>query len=151
MNKLWRSVFVILAAAQPANAQAGEAMIAIVQGTEMLKQCSRQSPLSIDGTWAPTLADVQRLERLLPSALAGKHGSRFDAARVLSGSARQYTGFKRDGKQYLYGSFFPANTVRALPEWHTRALVICDGGPSVFGVEMELGSERITHISFNGP
>lgn len=148
MRALCRSVFLVLAATQPTNAQIDEAKIAIVEGTTLLHQGSRQSPLPADGTWSPKLADVQRLEALLPYILTENRGPEFDTERVLSQSVRQYAGFIRNGKQYLYANFLPAN---APPDWRTKALVICDGGAMIFGVEMDVDRGKISHISFNGP
>ena len=149
MTALWRSVFVIFLAMQPANAQIDRSKIAILQGTELLHQCSRKSPPPAEGTWSPTLSDVQKFEALLPSMLI-ERGARLDAEGVLGQSARQYAGIIRDGRRYLYGSFFPADTVRAAPEWRTKALKICDGGPRVFGIEIDIESRTISHIAFNG-
>lgn len=149
VTAVWRSVFVLFLAMQAASAQIDRAKIIILQGAELLHQCSRETPPSADGTWNPTLSDVQKLEALLPSMLV-ERGSRLDAERVLDQSARQYAGFIRNGRRYLYGSFFPADLTRAAPEWRTKAIAVCDGGPSVFGLEMDFENGTISHLSFNG-
>ena len=152
MRKLQWLVFAMVILLRPANAQSADTKIAILHGTELLDQCSRQSPTA-DGTWNPTLADVERLEALLPSALAKAPQARdLDALRVLSEWTRQYAGLLRGGKRYLYGSFFNvgANSDLLFPEWRIKPLIVCDGGSSVFGIELDVEQRTISHLSFNG-
>ena len=97
------------------------------------------------------MADVGRLEKALPAALARAPQAReLNIPRVLQGWRRQYVGIVRGGKRFLYGNFFPVHDASEQPTWRSRPVIVCDGGPVFFGVEMEMATGRITHLAFNG-
>lgn len=133
--------------------------VAIMPGTavpEMLHQCSRPVPVAGAGRWRPDAAAIARLEAALPAALgADPLGRTLPVARGLSSAwGRQYVGFIRGGRRYLYGNFFPVDMIGEYREngvdWRKRPVVVCDGGPSMFGVEMDAATGHITHLAFNG-
>ncbi|WP_129794070.1 hypothetical protein [Sphingosinicella sp. CPCC 101087] len=123
--------------------------------TEMLRQCSRAAPAAGEATWTPSAADISALEAALPRALARqRRGDGQDWSGAPRGWRRQYTGLVRDGRRYIYGNFFPAHTSSRAPEperWRQEAMMVCDGGPSFFGVEYDVEAGRFTHFGFNGP
>lgn len=118
----------------------------------LLRQCSRSTPPAGEGTWQPTAADIAALEAALPAALAGTaHAAML--AQAPQGWRRQYGGIVRGGRRFIYGSFMPASMAidRRQPErWRNEAELICDGGPTLFGVEYDVGARRFTHLAFNG-
>ncbi|MBB3951679.1 hypothetical protein [Aureimonas jatrophae] len=144
------------AAIQAARAEALGPLVVVLEGAELLGQCSRSAPADGEGTWRPTGADIDRLEAQLPtvlasSALAGQRMPELPtAAAVRVGWMRQYAGIVRNGRRYVYGSFFPARGFADDPRWRNEAVRICGGGPLVFGVEMDAETHAITHRSFNG-
>jgi hypothetical protein len=62
--------------------------------------------------------------------------------------SRQYVGFIRDGKQYIYGNFFKGEPETA----HAASVpvVACDGGDNFWGVVYSLDSNTFESIRFNG-
>lgn len=128
---------------------------------EMLHQCSRGTPPPGEAAWTPAPADVAALEAALPNALHARReisGQRFpgdpDWSRVPQGWRRQYIGIVRGGRRFIYGNLFPLrpNGEFALggERWKTAPIVICDGGPVIFGVEYDVEAGRFTQIAFNG-
>ena len=149
-------------ASQPANRTAGPptdpalpADVAIFDGAgvpSLLRQCSRGTPPAGEGTWQPAAADIAALEAALPAALAGTpHAA--ELARAPQGWRRQYGGILRGGRRFIYGNFMPAGMGidRRQPDrWRSEAERICDGGPSLFGVEYDVEARRFSHMAFNG-
>ena len=62
--------------------------------------------------------------------------------------SRQYVGFLKDGKQYIYGNFFKREPETA----HAASVpvVMCDGGDNYWGVVYSLDSKTFADIRFNG-
>lgn len=64
---------------------------------------------------------------------------------------RYYVGIERDGRRFIYGGFVPdfdPGPGAIFPAvWDP---VICDGGPKFFALQMDVGSEEIIAIGFNG-
>jgi hypothetical protein len=115
-------------------------------GAELLKQCSRSTPEDVDGFWAPTTAQIDELEALLVSYLRSTPSGR--SLRPLEQYHRQYVGFIKLGKRYIYGSFyaFPFDSKREA----TEPIVVCDGGSSFWGVVFSVESKAFTDLSLNG-
>ena len=119
--------------------------------TGLLNQCSRGTPDADEGTWPPSPDDIAALERALPTALAAQ--GRPELAQAPQGWKRQYVGIVRSGRRYIYGNFFPEDVTQASgdPErWRREPVIVCDGGPSFFGIEYDVDSGRFTHFGFNG-
>ena len=76
-------------------------------GKGLFLQCSRSAPTAAD-YWTPGPADIAKLETALPAALPPVSNWR---GKVLSnapkGWLRQYVGFLRGGRRFIYGNFFP--------------------------------------------
>jgi len=62
---------------------------------------------------------------------------------------RQYTGFVRDGRRLIYGSFYPGNGEVTAGE-RSQAAIICDGGSSRWGIVYDIATERFSELAFNG-
>lgn len=104
--------------------------------TAMLDQCSRSVPQAGEDSWQPAPADIERLEALLPSALASSPAlaaRSTDFSQLLTRWGRQYVGIVRDGRRFVYGNFFPVRGDRP-PQVDAQPLIVCDGGPAFFGV-----------------
>jgi len=118
-------------------------------GRDLFVQCSRSAPTPAD-YWTPGPADIAKLESALPAALPPVSNWR---GKVLSnapkGWLRQYVGFLRGGRRFIYGNFFPdAPDQRA--GWRQAPVMVCDGGPAFFGVEFDADRGTITDLEFNG-
>lgn len=125
----------------------------------MLQQCSRGAPAAAERGWRPTVEDIVALELALPAALRERRetrGPRYsgepDWARVPDGWRRQYVGIVRGGRRFVYGSFMPRGPGPGGPgpDFALQPVMVCDGGPSFFGVEFDVEARRFTHIDFNG-
>ena len=118
---------------------------------DLLNQCSRSAPQAGEGTWQPAEADIDRLEALLPAALAAAPQAQGeDFSQLLTRWRRQYVGMVRGGRRYVYGNFLAGGPDEDPPQWRTQAAIVCDGGPPFFGVELDVEAGRITHLAFNG-
>lgn len=118
-------------------------------GKDLFAQCSRSAPSAAD-YWTPGPADIARLEAALPAALPPATNWR---GRILSnapkGWLRQYIGFLRGGRRFIYGNFFP-DTPDERAGWRQAPVMVCDGGPAYFGVEFDADRGAITDLEFNG-
>ena len=129
----------------------GAAILPQQGATGLLDQCSRGTPEADEGTWTPSPADIAALERALPAALATQ--GRPELAGAPQGWNRQYVGIVRGGRRYIYGNFFPEDVTghsRDPDQWRREPVIVCDGGPSFFGVEYDVEARRFTHFGFNG-
>jgi hypothetical protein len=69
------------------------------------------------------------------------------------GWRRQYGGFLRDGRRFIYGNFYPRGVGDDRPaanDWRHGPMTVCDGGHAFFGVEYDVDGHRFTHLDFNG-
>jgi len=144
----------LLVAARPVPLPDGAVILPVGETEALLHQCSRATPAPFQGTWQPQPADIARLEAILPKAIISEQprGGRFRMnAFSPTNWNRQYVGLVRQGRLYIYGNYFPANTDReADMRWRTEPWIVCDGGPNFFGVEYDVRAGRITQITFNG-
>ena len=121
------------------------------QSKALLAQCSRHAPAPGEGGWLPSPGDIARLEGELPTALRtspNKAGP--DLAGAPQGWWRQYVGIVRNGRRSIYGNFFRASYYSGGDKWRTSPFVVCDGGPTFFGVEYDAEKGKIIDIEFNG-
>jgi hypothetical protein len=125
---------------------------------DMLSQCSRDTPLHDAPTWQPTSRDIAVLERALPGFLKTRKTDMGDPPPAsLAQINRQYVGFTKAGRRYVYGNYFPeipATDKYYTPEqrasWRATPMIVCDGGPAYFGVAYDVAARRFTHLAFNG-
>ena len=118
---------------------------------EVLDQCSRAVPSTMDGTWEPTDSDINAMEAILPRVLASHPEARqVDFSDLLKGWQRQYVGTVRGGKRFVYGNYFPISDTNEMVGWREQPMIVCDGGPQFFGAEFDISAKRITRIDFNG-
>ena len=119
--------------------------------SEILDQCSRDSPAAGEATWLPEWQDIVRLEAALPAAVAASPDRRdLVVGQLPTGWKRQYVGILRNGERFIYGNFYPARS--GIEEGRiAEPLIICDGGPAYFGVEYDLKAGGFSHLAFNGP
>jgi hypothetical protein len=137
------------------------AILPVGESKPALMQCSRVSPGPSAPFWSPTPAQVEELEKRLPSYLRQqKHAEHSD---YLSSYLRQYVGFTRKGRKLIYLNAFTTNVLdtfcrdgfKAFPgdcrnHWRSHAFTVCDGGDHFWGVEYDPESKTFSGLDFNG-
>jgi hypothetical protein len=92
------------------------------------------------------------LERALPGELRRVAGNGVYGDQVVfepNRYVRQYAAYSANGRAMIYGNFAPLS-MGSGGRGATSPIIICDGGPSFFGVEYDVARKRITRIAFNG-
>ena len=118
------------------------------QGPALLKQCSRDTPQGVDGSWMPSPGEVAELEaRLEPFLKASSSGRE---VLPLDRYHRQYIGFKKHGKHYIYGSFYAVPGALVANYEATEPVVVCDGGAHFWGIVFSVDSKAFMDLAFNG-
>lgn len=129
------------------------------EAIKVAHQCSRISPGPLQGTWQPTASQIKKLEMELPAEFrrASQAQTRFleiknlteeESERRLAHYVRQYAGLTVGTRNIIY-----VNAVQIEPAeepWRTKAVLICDGGPSAFGVEYNPSTGAFSNFAFNG-
>ena len=121
-------------------------------GKRLLKPCTRRAPDSPGAPWRPGPTDVERFEAAIPRLVAA-HKECFtkDKSEDLKHYVRQYTGFSRDGRRFIYANFLHS-TARKRDfgdAWLWSPAAYCDGGHEFFGIEFDLDSGRFTAVDFD--
>ena len=118
----------------------------------LFKQCSRGGPEQVTGYWTPSVGDVQQIERDAPAYFKAQ---KREKPGMMVRDYRQYAGFIQHGRRMIYMNAFPAAEAAEFSKeksqsWHSVAVVICDGGPSIYGVEYDLKTRLFQNLEFNG-
>lgn len=116
------------------------------EGRMLLQQCSRMSPEEVTGFWTPSGEEIEQLEAAFFEFIKDKRPPNRDF--LLNDYYRQYTGFMRGGKKFIYVNGF--SHTRKGHDWRRIAYVVCDGGGSFFGVEYDMETKRFSHLEYNG-
>jgi len=111
-------------------------------GRELVNQCSRNAPLNVDYFFKPTEIEIRKLEALLPVFLHN------EGARPLSEFNRQYLGFSRSGKKYIYGNFYFHEVNSA--NQNAVPVLGCDGGDNFWGIVFSLSTSEFSDFERNG-
>jgi hypothetical protein len=128
---------------------------------DLLHQCSRGAPRPVERTWAPSAIQIAELEARLPEALDNVLAKRGEYQNHSRDFLRQYGGFIVGGRKIIYVNAFPRSLIdeersffvqrkRPLPDWHSEARGVCDGGSVFFGVEYDPATKTFSHFQFNG-
>jgi hypothetical protein len=118
------------------------------KGPELLKQCSRGTPRGVDGFWMPSSGEIAELEaRLEPFLKASSQGRE---VLPLDQYHRQYIGFTRQDKHYIYGSFYAVPGAFLARYEATEAVLVCDGGSHFWGIVFSVDSKAFMDLAFNG-
>jgi len=137
------------------------AILPVAESKSALMQCSRVSPGPGEPYWSPTPAQIEELEKRLPSYLRQqKHAGHADK---LPSYLRQYAGFTRKGRKLIYLNAFPTEMVDMLcrsgvkaasgdcrNHWRVEGIFVCDGGDDFWGVEYDPESKMFSGLGFNG-
>lgn len=128
---------------------AGKFVLPPAAAPEMFKQCARAMPTDTGGYWAPSLPQIETLERSLKGFLAERERAR--AAVPLKGARyhRQYVGFTRKGVKYIYGNFYSERAADAGKYENKRAVVTCDGDNTFWGVVYRPDTGKLEDLKLN--
>ena len=113
------------------------------QAKDLIHQCSRITPEKVTAQRKPSSDQIAELEAKLPDF---KRALKRPSAQ-LSSFYRQYAGFIAGGRKIVYVNLFPKDID---PQWRTRAVGVCDGGESFWGVEFEVDTGKFVNAAFNG-
>jgi len=126
---------------------------------EAVHQCSRGAPENVTGTWLPKSSQIAELESRLPAALEAIAFQRGSEYAQPADFRRQYTGLLVQGRKMIYVNAFTRESGDPNPngppgawhfDWRRQVVVVCDGGPSFFGVEYDPIRRTFSHFEFNG-
>jgi len=118
----------------------GHATVIPAQNARLVaKQCSRPDPPAFDEAWEPSPAQIEELEKKLPSL-----------GRIpdIASSWRQYVGIVVGGKKLIYVNGF--STQPPLEHWKTEPVIMCDGGQAAWGVLYDPVKRTFSELAFNG-
>jgi hypothetical protein len=117
---------------------------------QLLHPCSRPAIEGAGEYWKPSSLETAALESGLVPFLETDALSK--AALPLEQYHRQYIGFTRYGKRYIYGNFYRAPThVSAAYHEATQPVLVCGGGRGYWGVAYGVESKSFSDFAFNGP
>ncbi len=128
---------------------------------DLLRQCSREVPHSVEATWTPDVSQIVRLEKAFPDAfkkavMSQRAEYRKNLVDQMDKYARQYGGIVTGGRKVIYVNGFLAHMIDfdgtdlANQKWRRQANIVCDGGPSFFGAAFDPETNNFTHFAFNG-
>jgi len=128
--------------------------VTILTGTaaaEALQQCSRPSPLKGTGRFKPTAAQIAMLDRA--ATIAPRRG-RGTGLRTVAQVRRKYAvevvGIVRGRERTVYGNYYPLSLQEGQKTASPHATVVCDGGRTFFGIEIDATTGRTLSMEFNG-
>lgn len=130
-----------------AAAEGNSFVLPVNEGTALLQQCSRSTPSNVEVFWVVQQPQINELEKRLELFLRSSTGG--TSALPIKRFHRQYVGFIKGGKRYIYGNFYPAGKI-SLGEENTP-VIICDGGRSFWGIVFAVESKTFRDLQFNGP
>ena len=124
-------------------------VLAPAKGASLLQQCSRSTPQGVDGFWRPSSDDVSELETLLEPFLKTNLSGR--PLLPLQQYHRQYVGFTKGGKRYIYGNFYALpRGFEADQDEAVEPVQVCDGGRHFWGIVFAIDSKSFLDLAFNG-
>ena len=126
--------------------RSGLHILSVNLGEPLLKQCSRSTPSKISAYWKPSVAEISKLEVLLPAYLQ-EHADDYKHVQKIV-YHRQYMGIVVKGKRLIYGNFYPANFSSSNEQ--RNPVIICDGGASFWGVVFDSKTSHLVELKFNG-
>jgi hypothetical protein len=122
-------------------------VLPVALASSLLSQCSRPTPEGATNFFEPTQAELDELETRLPAYLDSGVSGEFPPRMQYH---RQYIGFVKGGARYVYGSFYFGGE-QILEGERTRAIVVCDGGATFWGIVYSIDRGEFSELSFNGP
>jgi hypothetical protein len=112
----------------------------------LLRLCYRPE-LMVSGQWTPSGQQITQLETKLRAQFSTLEFFPAKPKGPLEKLYRQYAGFISGGRKIIFVSFFPKDIGM---DWRSQAVVVCDGGPSVWSVEFEVNGARFVNARVSG-
>jgi hypothetical protein len=102
------------------------------------KMCSRSGPSWVTSYWEVPREEVQRVDAALLAHLRAAHEG-MTMAYMPEKYVRQYAGFRRWGRPFIYVNAFPTDYLPR-PRLDPSQLILtrCDGGDSFWGIEYDV-------------
>jgi len=120
----------------------------ILSGPASIKifdQVSRKGPVGVEGLWTPTPDQVSALWNSLPDFLNRPPSILQEPLALYH---RQYVGFVRDGRQFIYLNAFRWHKAWE-STWRTQPIIVADGGCAFFGVEYDVSARKLLNFEYN--
>jgi hypothetical protein len=118
------------------------------KGASLLHQCSRHTPKDVSLFWEPSPKEIERLEQFLVIYLAGREKSQAVVPPKGVQYHRQYVGIVKAGVRMIYGNFYIGGKPQVAEK--TSPAIICDGGPSRWGIVFNPQTGEFEELEFNG-
>lgn len=119
------------------------------EARRLLHQCSRATPENVQELWIPSPEQIGQLE----AALGSVRRSKASQCCLVGGKVRepgeayrQYTGVVVGSRRLIYVNAFEGEQ----PDWQGKAIVLCDGGLSAWGVIFDPETGRFEDLAING-
>lgn len=116
------------------------------------QQCSREVPKGGPPYWTPSAKEIAALETDLWPLLETRAQQGLRVPDRFIQFRRQYLGFTRNGERLIYGNFAPSNKEFEWQGWPLleRPFLVCDGGPSFWGIVYNPVAKSFEEPAFNG-
>lgn len=123
-------------------------------GKQLVRQCSRPSPSDVTQFFTLSESEIntlhqnfKKINKLEPVEAA------FKELRIttIENYAYQYVGIIRNDKKYIYINSFRKERALTTPhDWKRLPMIICDGGPHIWGVLFDLNEVCFSELHMNG-
>ena len=124
--------------------------VALAGFKDGFRLCSRPGPSRVTSYWQVAAEEVQRVDAALLAYLRDAPGEQTLAYRPEK-YIRQYAGFSRMERQFIYINAFPSDHLRLMTEEPSQTLAIgCDGGDIFWGIEYDVQREAFAELETNG-
>jgi hypothetical protein len=124
--------------------------LALTAFKDGFRMCSRPGPSGVTSYWQVAAEEVQRVDAALLAYLRDAPGEQTLAYRPEK-FVRQYAGFSRMERQFIYINAFPSDHLQQMTEDPSQTLAIgCDGGDIFWGIEFDVQRRAFAELETNG-
>jgi hypothetical protein len=121
------------------------------EAKKLTVQCSRPSPSDFSETWKPTADEIKAMESKFSDIKRLKaEGCCLEGGKVENPEHfyMQYIGIVIKGKKSIYINAFADSEPPKY--WKEKAVIVCDGGESFWGVLYDVETGNFSELAFNG-
>lgn len=123
----------------------GRIIVSVTVAPWVMKPCSRQRPQGATGYWVPTESEINLLESRLVTFLKSY---RSEEVPPNTSYNRQYAGFLRGSRRYIYGNFFPSKGKISRLD-RDQYMQMCDNGPEYWGIVYDIETGKFSELAVN--
>jgi hypothetical protein len=128
------------------------------QTKALLRQCSRSTtPKKVKTYWKPMQNDIEHLENNFNKLYGQSSKTCCIFGRTIDSLQKfgfQYAGVIMNRRKYIYINAFPLSMLDYYKERNfdltKQPVVVCDGGPSLWGVLFDIEKLEFSSLAFNG-